>query len=213
VCRGRGAAAARLVAVALALPAPSLARAGAGLPFSSRLSALENFYQRRQTDNALASTLGGGAFLCRQLPLAARMAAAQQRVALRLGDARLFARAALHGAYIAIALARWPRAFRALRTLSAHAAASGDDDLARMVGAAATHARKARRLAASGALDAPVAHFARAVTIPALAASAGPAGGGGAEADAGAERAMAMYERDARHYDELHRLRPTVGPR
>jgi hypothetical protein len=81
-----------------------------------------------------------------------------------------------------------------------------------MVGAAATHARKARRLAASGALDAPVANFARAVTIPALAAaSAGPAGGGGAEADAGAERAMAMYERDARHYDELHRLRPTVG--
>ena len=57
----------------------------------------------------------------------------------------------------------------------------------------------------------PVASFARDVTLPAVAAEVG-GGTGGAYASDDAEL-LARYAQDARHNDELHRLRATVGPR
>jgi len=198
-----------IVAVRLCLPRALLRRAGAGLAFSSRLSRLANFYMRQQAANALASTVGGGAFLCRQIPLARRAARAQMRVAARLGDARLFARAALHTVYVDAALLRWRRAARRLRALRGHAAAAGDAELLRMVAAAAAHARRARALAASGALQAPVAHFALAVTLPAVGVGEGAGEGGGGGGVGAAGDLLPRYAGDE-HYDELHRLRATV---
>jgi hypothetical protein len=211
VSAGRGGAAARLVVVRLVPPLSFLAAGGAGLAFSSRLSRLANFYMRQQAANAAASTVGGGAFLCRQIALARRAARLQMRVAARLGDARLFARAALHTVYVECALLRWRRAARRLRALRAHATAAGDGELLRMVAAAAAHARRARALAASGALQAPVAHFALAVTLPAVGAGGDGEGEGGV-GGVGAAAAGDLLPRYAsdEHYDELHRLRATV---
>lgn len=101
---------------------------------------------------ALTSTLGGGAFLCRQVAAAAAHARAQVRLALRAGDYGAAARAELHLAFCLVQAGLWAPAAARLRALAAVAAARGDGSLARLVAAGRVHLRSARRLERAGTL-------------------------------------------------------------
>jgi hypothetical protein len=160
--------------VALVAPsAVSAARHGVGLAFSSRLSAVTNALASLAASNAYASTLGGGDFLCRHIGLAVRAARTQMAIAARLGDARLFARAQLHLAYIAAATGRWRSAEALLGELGARASASRDAELEGMLVAARSHVAHAQGLLVGAA--------AGEANTAGAADTAGVAGGGGGD--------------------------------
>jgi hypothetical protein len=149
-----------------------------GRAFSGRLAALNGLYVRMETQNAYVSTLGGGAFLCRHLPLAVRAANTQMRIARILDDARLGARAAVHLVYIAVAAGRWRTARRLLRVLARAAREGRDEGLAAMVSAARRYRANTVRFQREGLLDAVPLAVAERTTLPAMRQGAREAGTG-----------------------------------
>jgi hypothetical protein len=141
---------------------------GVGLSFSSRLSALENIRGRLSVSNAIASTLGGGAFMCRHIGLAVQAATSQILIAKQLGNKRLFSRAKLHLAYISIATGEWLVAKKILFDLFILSKELSDFELQNMLIAAVLHYQSTLSLASRHLLDKPSTDFLSSVTLPAV---------------------------------------------
>ena len=173
---------------------------GVGLSFSSRLSSLENFRGQLAVSNAMASTLGGGAFMCRHIGLAVKAATSQILIANQLGNKRLYSRAKLHLAYIAIATGEWLVAHKILSELYILSADLEDSELQGMLAAALLHYRSTFSLATRHLLDRPSTDFLSSVTLPGIEAIA-PQG-------LSSEALIELYKND-KNFDELSRIRLT----
>jgi hypothetical protein len=173
---------------------------GVGLSFSSRLSALENFRGQLAVSNAMASTLGGGAFMCRHIGLAVKAATSQILIANQLGNKRLYSRAKLHLAYIAIVTGEWLVAQKILTELFIMSTALEDLELQGMLAAAVRHYCSTFSLASRHLLDRPSTDFLSSVTLPAIETISSQG--------LSSEAIFQLYKND-RNFDELSRIRLT----
>jgi len=173
---------------------------GVGLSFSSRLSALENIRGRLSVSNAVASTLGGGAFMCRHIGLAVQAATSQILIANQLGNKRLFSRAKLHLAYISIATGEWLVAKKILIELFILSKELLDFELQNMLIAAVLHYQSTLSLASRHLLDRPSIDFLSSVTLPAVETIS--------KQGQSVNSLLELYAKD-KNFDELSRIRLT----
>lgn len=115
--------------------------------FNGLLLKIENLFVRLCTINAFIATMGGGAFLCRYLGVATRLAQYQRRVAGLLNDPHLSLHCTINESYNYIHMGRYEEALAVIRTVIRDGKAGGDDKILAVARAARLFCKRARNAA------------------------------------------------------------------
>lgn len=139
--------------------------------FSYYLNRTNNLYVRIERENAYISSLGGGAYLCRHIPLAIQAAYTQLYLSSIINDIILFTRSIVHLIYIAIAAGQWCTANRIIRVLLSYGDRTNDQGLMTMVRTAQHYLFHTKRWYRSGILNLSPINIIHKITKPAILSS------------------------------------------
>ena len=136
--------------------------------FSYYLNRLNNKYVLIERENAYISSLGGGAYLCRDIPLAIRAAYTQIYLSFLINDIILFTRSIVHLIYIAIAAGQWKTAKHIIKVLYKYSIQHNDYSLLNILKTAYHYLKNTQNWYKIGILNLSPLHIMETITKPAI---------------------------------------------